>query len=202
MKEEVLASELFSIGAIKFGEFRLKLHEKHPDAPLSPIYVDLRVLRSFPDVLDLAVNAYLALTIPLQFSCYADIPTAATPIVAVMSNKTRVPMITPRMSDKTHGLKGKIDGVFVSGQIVLLVDDLITTAGSKLEAISILEEHGLIIGDVVVLVDREQGGAEELHKQGVNCHTVFKLSELLSHYVKTRLIDSGTHKRVIDYLRK
>lgn len=202
MKEQELAVELFNIGAIKFGEFKLKLHEKNPDAPLSPIYIDLRVLRSSPGTLEHAVFALARLVRELRFDYLADVPTAATPIVAVLSNKMRVPMISPRLTDKTHGIKGKIDGIFVPGGDVLLIDDLITTADSKFEAIITLEEHALLVHDVVVLVDREQGGTEALYTQGYYCHAVFKLSELLTLYRERSLIDADTHKRVVDYLQQ
>ncbi len=197
-----LALGLFNCGAVKFGEFRLKLHEKNPDAPLSPVYIDLRVLRSFPSILQMAASALRELTSELKYNRYADVPTAATPIVTIMSNISRTPMISPRMTDKTHGLKGKIDGVFTLGQTVLLVDDLITKADSKLEAIAVLEENGLTVHDVAVLVDREQGGAQELTKRGYTCHSVFKLSGLVWFYLAKGLIDGATHDKVTTYLRE
>ena len=109
-----LAGQLLKIGAIKFGNFRLKLHEKNPDAPLSPIYIDLRLLRSFPDVIDSAVESIRQLSADFIFDIYADVPTAATPIVAILSHVTRVPMISPRKEEKKHGTKAPIDGVFTS----------------------------------------------------------------------------------------
>ena len=104
-KQRAFADALLTSGAVKFGAFRLKLHETQPDAPLSPIYVDLRVLRSFPDALDTAVAALAEMidARELRFTRYADIPMAATPLVAVLSHLTRVPMITPREA-KTHGV--------------------------------------------------------------------------------------------------
>lgn len=195
-----LALELIDIGAVKFGAFRLKLHEKKPDAPLSPIYIDLRILRSFPKSMELAINVYRELIRGLKFDVFADVPTAATPIVAVLSNKTKVPMISPRKEEKTHGIKRPIDGAFKEGQVALLIDDLITKADSKLEAISILEENNLKVRDVVVLVDREQGGVEELEKRGYTPHVAFKLKELLRFYLDTKKISHDQYERTIAYL--
>ena len=103
-RQRAFADELLKSHAVKFGAFRLKLHEKQPDAPLSPIYVDLRVLQSYPDALETAALALAEMieTHQLTFSRYAAIPMAATPLVAVLSHLTRVPMITPRQA-KTHG---------------------------------------------------------------------------------------------------
>src|SRR6478752_3977552 len=96
--QQAFADALLTSGAVKFGAFRLKLHETQPDAPLSPIYVDLRTLRSFPDALDAAVAALAEMIQArgLTFTRYADVPQAATPLVAVLMHLTRIPMITPR----------------------------------------------------------------------------------------------------------
>ena len=196
-----LAEQLFSIGAIKFGAFRLKLHEKNPDAPLSPVYIDLRVLRSFPQAMDLAIEVYMALISGLKFDLLADVPTAATPIVAILSYLMKVPMISPRKDAKAHGITRQLDGTFNIGQTALLIDDLITQAESKLEAISTLEANGLVVKDVVVLVDREQGGARQLEAAGYKLRRAFKLDELLLFYLKADKIDQSQYDRTINYLR-
>lgn len=195
-----LALQLYDIGAIKFGLFRLKLHEKNPDAPLSPIYIDLRVLRSFPTAMALAVDVYRALIKGLKYDCYADVPTAATPVVAILSYKTKVPMISPRKDEKSHGVKRPIDGVFKEGQVALLIDDLITLADSKFEAIAVLEENGLKVCDVAVLVDRGQGGCQELEQRNYHCHVAFSLKDLLKLYVETGKIDQQEYERTLAYL--
>ena len=117
----------------------------------------------------------------------ADVPTAATPIVALFSYHTSIPMITPR-EEKTHGSGASIDGVFEAGQTVILIDDLVTKADSKLNAIKTLESKGLIVKDVMVLVDRQQGGAAELAARGYNLHSAFTISELLDYYLEAGFI--------------
>ncbi len=198
---EQLAAELLNIGAIKFGNFRLKLHEDNPDAPLSPIYIDLRLMRSFPDVIDLAVGVYRDLSKGFIYDVYADVPTAATPIVAILSHITRIPMISPRKDEKKHGTALPIDGVFRAGQKTLLIDDLITNASSKLETISILEGNKLIVVGVIVLVDREQGGVTELQRKGYDCRAAFQLTELLDFYSAKGLLNQVDYRRTRDYLK-
>jgi orotate phosphoribosyltransferase len=200
-KQQTFADQLVAAGALKFGAFRLKLHEQHPDAPLSPIYVNLRVLRSFPDALDAAVAALAELIEArgLRFDRYADVPMAATPLVAVLSHVTRVPMITPR-PPKTHGLSGSIDGSFAAGETVLVIDDLVTYADSKLEAVHVLEASGLHVHDVAVLVDREQGGPEQLAAAGYTLHAATRLSQLLAYYRRTGAIDEARFDEVTAYL--
>jgi orotate phosphoribosyltransferase len=196
---ERLAQALVTAGAIQFGAFRLKLHEERPDAPLSPIYIDLRLLRSHPDQMDVAVAAYRALLHECAFDLLADVPMAATPFVAIISHLTRVPMITPRQP-KTHGSGASIDGVYQPGQTAVVIDDLVTGADSKLEAIRVLEAGGLRVRDVVVLVDREQGGREQLAQAGYTLHAAVRFSDLLDIYRRSGVIDDETFARIADYM--
>jgi uridine monophosphate synthetase len=198
--QRAFADALLATGAVKFGAFRLKLHEKQPDAPLSPIYVDLRTLRSFPDALDEAVLSLVEMIAArgLSFDLYADVPQAATPLVAVLTHVTRIGMITPREA-KTHGAGDAINGAYTPSQTILVIDDLVTRAESKLEAIHMLETHGLIVRDVAVLVDREQGGAEQLAAAGYQLHAAVTLSQLLDHWRVTGGIDEATFERVHAY---
>lgn len=181
--QRAFADGLLSSKAVKFGAFRLKLHETEPDAPLSPMYVDLRVLRSFPDALDAAVATLRELIAAdgLRFDVYADVPMAATPFVAVLSHLTRIPMITPREA-KTHGAGGTINGAFASGQTALVIDDVVTHADSKIEAIRTLEANGLVARDVIVLIDREQGGAQAIAAAGYALHAAVTISQLLDYW--------------------
>jgi uridine monophosphate synthetase len=198
--QRTFADALLATGAVKFGAFRLKLHEKRPDAPLSPIYVDLRTLRSFPAALDAAVAtlAELIAARGLSFALYADVPQAATPLVAVLSHLTRIGMITPREA-KTHGAGGAINGAYTPGQTVLVIDDLVTHAESKLEAIHVLEASGLVVRDVAVLADREQGGPEQLATAGYHLHAAVTLGQLLDHWRATGGLDAATYEQVRAY---
>lgn len=199
-KQRVFADALLSSGAVKFGAFRLKLHETRPAAPLSPLYVDLRVLQSFPDALDAAVATLIELIegAQLNFARYAGIPMAATPLTAVLSHITRVPMITPR-EPKTHGGGGSIDGAYRQGEVVLAIDDVVTHADSKIEAIRVLEANGLVVRDVAVLVDREQGGPRMLAEAGYTLHAALRLSQLLDYWRSTGGIDAATYDRIHEY---
>ncbi len=205
-KQRAFADGLLASGAVKFGAFRLKLHETQPNAPLAPIYLDLRVLQSFPDAMDAAVATLVELIEAdkakgMRFSRYAGIPMAATPLVAVLSHVTRVPMITPR-EEKSHGAGGTINGAWTPGETALVIDDLVTHADSKLEAIRVLEGAGLVVRDVAVLVDREQGGAEQLATAGYQLHAAVTLSQLLDYWRTSGGIDTATYERVQGYLRQ
>ena len=168
-REERLLTQLFNIGAVKFGNFKLVLNEKDPKAPLSPVYFDLRLLRRDIYAKDAAVSVYAELLQHLNFDLIADIPTAVTPLVSSLCDRLSIGQITPRTDSKTHGTGSKVDGLLKEdiGKTVLLIDDLVTHADSKLNAISILETNGMKVRDIVVLIDREQGGREKLKEADI-----------------------------------
>ncbi len=98
-----------------------------------------------------------------------------------MALETGLPLIYPRKEAKAHGTGRAIEGEFQPGERAIVLDDLITTGGSKLAAIEPLEAAGLRVQDVVVLIDREQGGPEELAAAGYRLHAVLRLGEMLDH---------------------
>lgn len=87
------------------------------------------------------------------------------------------------------------------GDVVLLIDDLITQADSKLGAVNILKSSGLKVHDVVVLVDREQGGAKKLSEAGYKLHAALKFSALLDFYYRAGKIDASKYRESRDYLK-
>src|SRR5258708_20705371 len=163
--------------------------------------IDVRVLQSFPAALDAAVAALAELieTWRLRFARYAGIPLAATPFTAVLCHAPRVPMTTRREA-KSHGTADTINGAFTPGQTVLAIDDVVSRADSKLEAIRVLEANGLVVRDVAVLVDREQGGPQQLAAAGYTLHAAVRLGQLLDHWRASGGMDDATYTRVRDYL--
>ena len=202
LRRRHLALALYDCGAIKFGAFRLKLHDTQPEAPLSPFYINLRILRSLPNLLDQVAEAMLEKNQEdkIDFDIFSDIPTAVTPIVSVMVHKSKIPMISPKIS-KTHGLAGDIDGLYEPGQKVLLVDDLVTKADSKIEAAQVLGKNKLIVKDIIVLFDREQGGEEALLQAGYKLHAVFKMGDTLKLYLDEGKIDQTKYDETVAYLK-
>lgn len=202
-KQKELALCLFEAGVIKFDfekGWRLKLHETNPDAPLSPFYIDLRKLQSHLEVKLMAVSALVDLIKEVEYDYIAGIPLAAVALSSSFADKVGKPQITPRMDKKTHGETRAIDGDFEKRKTVLVVDDLITSADSKLEAIEVLEDNGLIVRDVVVVFDREQGGIKQLTKKGYALHSALKIKPTLKFYADVGKITPDQLKRVLNYL--
>ena len=187
-----LADKLLSAGCIKFGEFTLKSGLK------SPIYIDLRRIITYPKLIEAIAQAYLPLLSSLQFSRIAGLPYAAIPIATAISLAGNYPLIYPRKEVKTYGTKAEIEGEYHAGETVVVIDDLATTGGSKFEAIEKLTGAGLVVKDVVVLVDRQSGAKESLGQAGYSMHAVLTIGQLLEYWEGNGKVE----KSKIDETRK
>ena len=190
-----LIRRLFEIDAIRFGEFTLKSGIR------SPFYVDLRVVISFPDVLG-SIGALIAAEVA---RCGGDriagIPYAGLPLAVAASLAARLPLIYPRREEKGYGTRRRIEGLFEPGERVVLIDDIITDGASKFEAIQPLEEAGLVVKDLVILIDREQGGRELLASKGYTLHAVLTISQCFDEWERSGLVDAGLLQRCRDFLQ-
>ena len=84
---------------------------------------------------------------------------------------------------------------------MLLVDDLITKADSKIEAANVLEKNDLVVRDIAVLIDRQQGGKEALIQSGYRLHSVFNIMEMLHIYLDIGKITQERYNETVEYLR-
>ncbi|MBV9791357.1 MAG: orotate phosphoribosyltransferase, partial [Chloroflexi bacterium] len=182
--------------AIQFGSFTLQ------SGVQSPIYVDLRLLVSNPEALALAASAYGNLLNELAFDRLAAIPYAGLPLGTAVALQTRSPLIYPRKEAKAYGTKRAIEGRYHPGETVVMLDDLISNGDSKLEAVKPLQSAGLEVNDIVVLIDREGGGREELEGRGFNVHSVFKLRDLLDILVQHERITLEQRGQVETFLQE
>ncbi len=195
---EALAVALYDIGAVKVGKFRLHSGRK------SPIYLDLRLLASYPQVLQQVAAAYHALIEKeqLAFDLLAAAPLAGLPIGTAIALMTNMPLIYPRKAAKSYGMGKSVEGAYEVGQTAVIVDDLITSGDSIISVAIPLKVAGMLVKDAVVLIDREQGGDAVLAESGYKLHSVFTLRFLLAVLEKHERISSKKHARVLRKLYK
>jgi orotate phosphoribosyltransferase len=185
---------LHETGAVRFGEF--KLHSGR----ISPIYLDLRLLTSFPALLRQVAAVYVTILQKLQFDLLAAMPMAGLPIGTAISLQIERPLVYPRQALKTYGTGKQIEGTWSAGQRAVAIDDLITSGDSLLQGIATLEEADIQVSDAIVLIDRQQGGRETMANSGYTLHSAITLSQLLVTLEQTGRITARQHSQVIQAL--
>lgn len=214
-----VAIGVFGDGGIQFGAFRLKSHKRWPEAPLSPIFVNLREKGSSQEhegklteetvdlIGQLIVHRYGELIAQLP-GYIAGIPSAGEPIVdAVMRHLPENATVQRLYMDKTGAGDSRTIGLkegetYTPGATVLLIDDLITRADSKIEAAKALRQAGMVVEGCLVVVDRQQGGPEEAEAAGLKIISIYTMDDLLRLYLAAELISQEKVDEVHTYQQR
>jgi orotate phosphoribosyltransferase len=104
----------------------------------------------------------------------------AVVLAASASLASGLPFVIVRDEAKEYGTANRIEGAFAPGELVCLIEDVVTSGGAAVEAIGALREAGLRVGTAVCVVDREEGGADALARVGVRLQPLFRASQLLN----------------------
>jgi orotate phosphoribosyltransferase len=196
-----VANALYESGCIKFGSFKIK------SGALSPYYIDMARLLSKPKelctVAEVAAQKIREITASEPLTKLASIELKGALIVPSIACKTDLPCVIVRKEDKAYGVTGRIAGADVAkGDKILFVDDVVSEGLSKIEGIKPLKELGAEVKHILVIVNREQGGKENLEKAGYIVHSLAKVSEVVTSLQKSEKISAEQAKTVLDYIKK
>jgi orotate phosphoribosyltransferase len=103
----------------------------------------------------------------------------AVALAAAASLGSGLPFVIVRGAAKQYGTANRIEGAFEPGEIVCLIEDIVTSGGALLETVAALREARLEVASAVCVIDREEGGTEALAREGVALRPIFRASELL-----------------------
>jgi orotate phosphoribosyltransferase len=200
IKKAEMAKILTRIDALKFGVFKLT------SGKASPYYVDLRIVPSFPDAFTHICDFY-AEQIKTQigihnFDRIAGVPIAGIPFASQIAYNLKKPFLYVRKGMRRHGRKRRVEGILVSGDRVLLVDDLATTGLSLRKAAEAVRAEGGVVTQAVAFLDREEGGKQRLAKQGIELHALLNMSEVAEILYETESIDQESYKTITKQIKK
>ena len=199
-KKAEMAKILIKIDALKFGVFKLT------SGKASPYYVDLRVVPSFPDAFTQICDFYaeqIASQIGLKnFDRIAGIPLAGIPFASQIAYNLKKPFLYVRKGIRLHGRQRRVEGILVSGNRVLLLDDLVTTGLTLNKAAEAIRAEGGVVKEAVAFLDREEGGKEKLAKNGITLHALLKISEVTNTLSEIGAIDEESLKTIRKQIKK
>lgn len=184
-------------------EFAFVYHENNPQAPLSPIIVNLRKM---PDSLNLKIAECMA---EIKLSGRPDyctgIPNAAIPYALDYSKVSGIPYVTLFEKDDKPGspriLPAK-DAPKGNGKTLLIIDDVITKGESKFRAFKVAEDLGYKVLGLIVLVDRGEGGKKVIENAGYEFYAPLNLQDLLDYYLEKGKIDQKLYDETVEYLNQ
>jgi orotate phosphoribosyltransferase len=199
-KKDKMANILFKIDSIKFGVFKLT------SGKASPYYVDLRVIPSFPDayreICDFYAE-YIANQIGTKnFDRIAGVPVAGIIFASQVAYNLKKPFLYVRKGIRLHGRERRVEGILVSGDRVLLIDDLVTTGLTLKKASEAVRAEGGVVADAIAFLDREEGAKQLLEKNGVNLRPLLRISEIANTLYEIGAIDKENLKTILKQIKK
>lgn len=191
-----LIVRLHEIGALKFGDFKMK------SGVNSPVYFDLRVIVSFPNVMDSVSKLVWEYCQDARdkYDHICGVPYTALPIASLVSVQSNIPMLIRRKEAKDYGTRKLIEGNFQRGDKCLIIEDVVTTGSSILDTVKDLRNEGLEVCEAIVVVDREQGGVQNLANHGLKMKFLCTLSQIMNVLCEEGRVTEEVVNQVKNYI--
>lgn len=206
-----VANDLFAVGAIQFDEHKLKIQRTRPDLPLFPYDFNCRGTghpsgegKVPPELVRRIALLTVGRTIDVRpFDCIFAVPDGATPYAHELGLILGLPVIrlTKRKDDDGATCVDGIEGGAPAfrGKRGLGVEDVVTSAASSMEAVTVTTRHEIRVSDIVCVVDRQQGGTQRLIEQGIALRSLFTFRGLLDHFLAMEKINQKKYDACIAY---
>ncbi len=182
-----LAEFMVKSNSIQFGLFKLSSGKE------SPYYIDLRILPSFPSYFKIAIDAFSNILKDLNFDYLCSIPTAGLIYTSILSYIFAKPLIYVRKEPKGYGMNKLIEGYIKPGADVVIIDDVITTGKTIINAINAINANGGIVSHVIVLIDRLEGAKARLASMNVNLISICTIKDIIEILYNRDIIDNSTY---------
>ena len=190
------ATFLYEKKIIRFGDFTLASGKK------SPYYIDLRLVPSFPIQYRKMIKGLqniIAEGVGFEnFHSLVSVPTGGLVVAASLANEIVKPLIYVRKEAKEHGTGKSVEGVTCQDMKLLMIEDVVTSGGSVINAIKSIKEEKMIVTDAYAVVDRMEGATEALQAEGVKLHSLLTIKEIAESLYEQKLISEDVLKQVQD----
>ena len=180
------SSFLYEKKIIRFGDFTLASGKK------SPYYIDLRLVPSYPIQYRKMIKGLqnlIAEDIGFEnFHSLVSVPTGGLVVGASLATEILKPLIYVRKEAKEHGTSKAIEGVTCHEMKLLMIEDVVTSGGSIINAIKSIKEEKMVVTDAYAVVDRMEGATEALQSEGVKLHSLLTIKEITENLYEQKLI--------------
>jgi orotate phosphoribosyltransferase len=195
-----IANALYLSGCIRFGSFKIK------SGANSPYYIDLSRVLSVPKQLctiaEVASEKIMEIAKEEKIDKLSSIELKGALIVPSIACQLNLPCVIVRKEEKGYGVTGRIAGADVKkGDNILFFDDVVSEGLSKIEGLKPLHQLGANVKHLLVVVNRQHGGKENLEKLGYRVHALATITEIVDSLSQDKHISKEQAEKVSEYVK-